>query len=160
MLLLAVFCRDAPCPASRVDSGSVHLWHRVRGGHAAVPGADRLCCQWEQHNCGAAGRGESGRPRQRDGFSAGKKRRCSKKAYWKFRTHIGGFWTNIWTVYNLLCFLFISFQKLKTDNMRKKTLLISIIQSTLLSLCHPARGSWHRGLWSHQCCCLPAFHWI
>lgn len=69
----SLFCRNAPCPpASWVDSGSVHPWHRVWVSHAAVPGADWVCCQWEQHSCGPSGGGESGRPSQCDGFGSGK----------------------------------------------------------------------------------------
>lgn len=71
--MLPSFCRNAPCPpASWVDSDSVHPWNYVRDGHAAVPGADGLHCQREQHSCGPAGRGESGRPGQCDGFGSGR----------------------------------------------------------------------------------------
>lgn len=66
------FPRNAPCPpASWVDSGSVHPWHCVWVSHAAVPGPDRVCCQREQRSCGPSGRGESGRPSQRDGVGSG-----------------------------------------------------------------------------------------
>lgn len=66
------FPRNAPCPPARwVDSGSVHPWHCVRVSHAAVPGPDRVCRQREQHSCGPSGRGESGRPSQRDGVGSG-----------------------------------------------------------------------------------------
>lgn len=65
--------RNAPClPASWVDSGSVHPWHYVRVGHAAVPGADWLCCRREQRSCGPPGHRESGRPSQCDSFGSGR----------------------------------------------------------------------------------------
>lgn len=71
--MLPPFCRNAPCPpASWIDSGSVHPWHYVWVSHAAVPGADWLCCQREQHSCGPTGRGESGRPGQCDGSCSGR----------------------------------------------------------------------------------------
>lgn len=55
--------RNAQCPpTSWVDSGSVHPWHCVGVSHTAVPRANRLCCQREQHRRDPARCGESGRP--------------------------------------------------------------------------------------------------
>lgn len=69
----SLLCRNAPCPpACWVDSGSVHPLHCVWVSHTAVSGANWVCCQWEQHSCGPPGRGESGRPSQRDSFGSGK----------------------------------------------------------------------------------------
>lgn len=65
--------RNAPCPpASWVDSRSLHPWHCVWIRYAAVPGADWVCCQWEQHSRSPSGCGESGRPGQRDRSGSGK----------------------------------------------------------------------------------------
>lgn len=55
-------------------------------------------------------------------------------------------------------------KKNKCKNDHKQTEKLSLVKWWVIwfyaCLCHPARGSRHRGLWSHQRCSLPAVHGI